>query len=44
VLVVGEEDEKRTLLDDLAVMPQMVGGFIALVPVAAWRAVRRLAV
>jgi hypothetical protein len=39
--VVGDEDRK-TLRDDLAMMPRMIGGFVALAPLAAWRAVRRL--
>jgi hypothetical protein len=38
--VVGDED-RRTLLDDLAMMPRMVGGFVALAPVAVWRLARR---
>ncbi len=40
VLVVGDEDGK-TLWNDLARMPQMIGGFVALAPLAAWRFVRR---
>jgi hypothetical protein len=40
VLVVGDE-EGKTLLGDLASMPRMIGGFVSVVPMAAWRAVRR---
>jgi hypothetical protein len=40
VLVVGDGDRK-TLLDDFAMMPRMIGGFVALVPVAVWRLARR---
>ena len=40
VLVVGDDDG-RTLASDMAMMPRMIGEFVALVPMAAWRAVRR---
>jgi hypothetical protein len=40
VLVVGDEDRK-SLLHDFALMPRMIGGFVALLPMAAWRAIRR---
>ena len=40
VLAVGDDDRK-TLLDDMAMMPRMIGGFVALAPMAAWKAVWR---
>ncbi len=40
VLVVGDDD-RRTLLSDMSQMPRMIGGFLAVIPLAAWRALRR---
>jgi len=39
VLVVDETDRK-TLWQDMALMPRMIAGFLAVVPLALWRAVR----